>query len=132
MNDGRRSEEMRKKLLITILSMTMLLGGTLTVNAAAGMGKTARIAKYAKATVYSDVTGSYLGYATYGADCTKGTLTVTAQYFKNIEKGYKSAGVKFVDAGKSVTANTAKTGYKMWRVKVSGSSGRGIGWIKGQ
>lgn len=123
--------KMRKKLMITILSMTMLLGCSLAVEAVV-IGGTARIAKYSNATVYSDCTAAYLGYATYGASCTKGSMIVTAQQYMGVDNGYGFGHSSIVDANKSVSATTPKTGKKMWRVKVSGSSGRGIGWIKDQ
>lgn len=109
----------------------IVVGFVLSISTFA-LGEYVSVVKNSTAAVVSGSTGTNTFYAFYGGYRTAGTLYVTAQYYE--------AGIyKDVPGGLALDSNNV-TGqssvrmppYKIYRVMLYGSSGRGSGWIQGQ
>ena len=118
-----------KRNVMLLLCITMLMGCTLVVSAVNCTG-IATVRKTGVGTVYSATSGGTLGLAKYNASCDKGTLWVEAQEWRNSK--YMTADIKTISSGRVVSGQTAKTGCVLWRIKLSGATGRGYGSIKAQ
>ena len=118
-----------KRNVMLLLCITMLMGCTLVVSAVNATG-IATVRKTGVSTVYSGASGGTLGYAKYNASCDKGTMIVSAQEWRNGK--YMTAASKTISSGRVGSDQTAKTGCVLWRIKLSGATGRGYGSIKAQ
>ena len=81
----------------------------------------------------SGSTGSTIGCAYYSASCTAGTMTATVQYYDSSDHKYhNSLATKTIKAGESFNNRVAnEAGRNLFRLVVSGATGRGSGTIQG-
>lgn len=98
-----------------------------------GYHETMYATKSGASNAYSGSTGSLAGYAYYSASCTTGTMTATVQYYNNISQTYENTlASRTISAGESFSGGSAhEGGARMFRLVLSGLSGRGEGSIQG-
>lgn len=120
------------KRIKAIMLMTTVISSLLMAMVVHGKGTYVTVTKDGIATVYSNSTGTNSYYVAYGGSRTSGTLYVTLQYY---DAGtYKDVpGGLTLDSGNSTGSTTAYyPPYKLYRLKLSGLTGRGSGNAQGQ
>lgn len=98
-----------------------------------GYNEKISVSKNSSSTVTSGSTGSLAGYAYYSASCTSGTLTATVQYYNNTTQTYENTlATRKITSGQSFSNESAHVGgARLFRLVLSGSTGRGSGSIQG-
>ena len=120
---------MKKKTIIGILCLSILMGSSIMANAANATG-TESVSKLGVSDVHSYASGGTGGYAIFSGKCTSGLMDVVAQELRNGR--YVMANEFFLNKNLSGTKKTSNTGAKLWRVKLTGITGRGKGSITAQ
>lgn len=97
-----------------------------------GYHETMYVTKSGASAVNSGSTGSLSGYAYYSASCTSGTMKVTVQYYDSTNQTYTNLVSHTISSGESFSNKSAhEGGIRMFRLVLSGWSGRGEGSIQG-
>lgn len=127
-------KKFRKFIIAASICAFCLFGIAVTVNAQKRDYMTKEtVEKSGMSTAYSNSTGTNIWSVNYGATCTSGTLTVTVQ-------GYDGdwydlpLSIHTLNAGESGSWTYTDPSYscKMYRLKLSGTLGRGNGYIQGR
>lgn len=92
------------------------------------------VTKSSSATVHSNATGTNSFAFNYGATRTAGSLTVEVQHY------YEGTYLTIVPITRTLDGTTASSfsdvgeyaAFKMFRIQLSGLTGRGSGWIQGR
>lgn len=128
---------MFKNSKILLLAVCLVLGvsSAIVVDAAVyGYLTLETVTKDGTATVHSNSTGTNSFGFDYGADRTKGTLIVEVQYYN--DQGKYSSIIPITRTLNASDPKFSDTGYyppcKIFRIQLSGSTGRGSGWIQGR
>lgn len=120
------------KLLLATGCVILGLGAATVVQARAYISYET-VTKSGASAVYSNSTGTNLFHVDYGASCASGTLYATVQYYT--ANGYVdiAESTKSLSAGETVrSASVYYSPYKIFRLKLSGVTGKGNGWIQGR
>lgn len=120
------------KLLLATGCVILGLGAATVVQARAYISYET-VTKSGISTVHSNSTGTNSFHVDYGASCTSGTLYATVQYYT--ANGYENVpgATKTLSAGGTVSsASVYYSPYKIFRLELSGTTGRGNGWIQGR
>lgn len=83
--------------------------------------------------VHTNSTGTNTFHVEFGATCTAGTMYVTPQYYTS--QGYRpiSEATKTLNKGLSLPGESVYySPAKLFRLELSGFTGRGTGWIQGK
>ncbi len=118
-----------KKIVVMLLGLS---SGLLLSVSVFGLGTYVTVSKTGAGDVCSGSTGSNTYYAFYGGDRTSGTMYVTAQYY---EAGIWKDVPGFLTLNEYNTSDWSSVNmppYKLYRVCLSGWTGRGSGWAQGQ
>lgn len=131
---GKR-EKICLKILILAVCLVLGVSSAIVVDASVyGYLTKETVEKSGTATVHSNSTGTNSFGFDYGAERTAGTLYVEVQYYDDqgnystiipIRKTLNASNPKFSDIGYYPPC-------KMFRIQLSGSTGRGTGWIQGR
>lgn len=91
------------------------------------------VTKNGTATVHSNGTGTNTFAFNYGATRTAGKLTVEVQRFSDGDYLTVDPITRELDDTEASFSDTGLlTGYRIFRIQLSGLTGRGSGWIQGR
>lgn len=128
---------MLKKSKVLMIAMCFVIGlSSAVVVEAATYGYLTKetVTKSGAATVHSNATGTNSFAFNYGATRTEGSLKVEVQHY------YEGSYLIIVPITRTLDQNTESSfsdyglypAFKMFRIQLSGFSGRGSGWIQGR
>lgn len=126
---------MRKNFKLLLAGICMMIGMLSATAVQAGVRylNYETVSKTGVGTVYSNSTGTNTFHVEFGASCTAGTMYVTPQYYTG--QGYRSINEasKMLDKGLSLPGESVYySPAKIFRLELSGLTGRGNGWIQGK
>lgn len=123
-----------KVLMLVICFVIGISSAVVTEAATYGYLTKETVTKSGTATVHSNATGTNSFAFNYGATRTAGSLTVEVQHY------YEGSYLTIIPITRILNDNTEAsfwdtglyTGFKMFRIQLSGLTGRGSGWIQGR
>lgn len=123
----------KSKVLMFIVCLMIGLFSAVVVEAATyGYLTKETVIKNGPGTVHSNATGTNSFAFNYGASCSSGSMTVEVQHY--LDGVYLPIVPirKVISADSSFSDYGEYSGYKMFRIQLSGLTGRGSGWIQGR
>lgn len=127
-------KKIKNLMIAASICIFCLFGIAVTVNAQTRDYMTYEtVEKTGITTVYTNSTGTNIWSVNYGATCTSGTMTIMVQGY---DGGWHDILIseRTLSAGESVSTSYKDPNYeyKVYRLKLSGSSARGNGYIQGR
>ncbi|MBD5542577.1 MAG: hypothetical protein HDR00_15565 [Lachnospiraceae bacterium] len=120
-----------KLLMLTICLVIGMFSAVVVEAATYGYLTKETVTKNGPGTVHSNSTGTNSFAFNYGASCWSKSMTVEVQHYLDGEYFPIVPIRKVISADSSFSDSGQYTGFKMFRIQLSGS-GTGSGWIQGR